>query len=492
MPSKLLKLGSWVGVTVVLALLVAAVGTWLKRRQEADIVSDQQKIARTLEIIRTSTPTNPKVLKVLFYGQSITRSGWHNAVVAHWREKYPNTVFVVENRALGGFASQYLVRTTEQDIAAFYPDLIIFHVYGDHHSYEKILRMFRSLTAADVILQTDHGDGLPDPPCAEGLQLSLQRKLGCAGMLWVHQRLWHDEMSYHKIPALARKYGMAVEPQRIWWREFLLQKQVDPRSMLMSDGLHPNEKGKELIAAFFNRYFDNLVEHWNGEVEQNVVSIPPGGTTHTDGTETVDFDGSRLELLSNRPLAVWPSVTIDKLSPKDIDGCYQVTRSSPLKSVPDWPALRRITLLHDHAPEDWTVTITNMTPDQRSFAFTVSASASGDEGRGDSSHNFVSKSGRLSIDADDWMFERGYELQHIPLQVPAEVSWSVEYTCSGKPEAIDKGNGTVQYRYVLASGCSNEKHTAKLSFPPNDLADAVEFRAYKPPLHENFKGGILN
>jgi hypothetical protein len=122
----------------------------------------------------------------------------------------------------------------------------------------------------------------------------------------------------------------------------------------------------------------------------------------------------------------------------------------------------------------------------------VSASASGDEGRGDSSHNFVSKSGRLSIDADDWMFERGYELQHIPLQVPAEVSWSVEYTCGGKPEAIDKGNGTVQYRYVLASGCSNEKHTAKLSFPPNDLADAVEFRAYKPPLHENFKGGILN
>ena len=90
---------------------------------------DQQKVARALEIIRTSTPTNHKVLKVLFYGQSITRSGWHNAVVAHWREKYPDAAVVVENRALGGFASQNLVRTTEQDIAAFYPDLIISHVY---------------------------------------------------------------------------------------------------------------------------------------------------------------------------------------------------------------------------------------------------------------------------------------------------------------------------------------------------------------------------
>jgi hypothetical protein len=67
MSSKLLKPGSWVGVAVVLVfLVVVAAATWLKRRQEVDTVSDQQRIARTLEIIRTSTPTNHKVLKVLF------------------------------------------------------------------------------------------------------------------------------------------------------------------------------------------------------------------------------------------------------------------------------------------------------------------------------------------------------------------------------------------------------------------------------------------
>jgi hypothetical protein len=492
MPSKLLKLGSWVAVTVLLVLLVAAAATWLKRRQEVNTISDQQKIARTLEIIRTSTPTNHKVLKVLFYGQSITRSGWHKAVVAHWREKYPNTVFVVENRALGGFPSQSLVRTTEQDIGAFYPDLIIFHVYGDHRAYEKILRMFRSLTAADVILQTDHGDGLPDPPCAEGLQLSLHREPGCAGVLWVHQRSWHDEMSYHKIPAFANKYGMAVEPQRGWWRDYLLQKQVDPQSLLMADGLHPNEKGNELIAEFFNRYFDNLVEHWNGETERNVVSIPVNAAKLSEGMEEVDFDGSRLELLANEPLAVWPSVTIDNRLPKDIDGCYQVTRSSPLVSAPDWPALRRITLLHDHTAEDWTATITNITPDEKSVDFTVRASVSGDEGKGSSSRKYVSNSGQLTIDGDDWMFERGYELEHIPLQVPAEVHWSVQYICGGRPEVIDRGNRMVEYRYVLGAGLSNGRHTAELSSPMNDLADAVEFSAYKPRLHDNLGNTLVN
>jgi len=482
MPSKLLKLGSWVGVTVALVLLVAIAATWLKRRQEVDTISDQQKIARTLEIIRTSTPTNHKVLKVLFYGQSITRSGWHNAVVAHWHEKYPNTVFVVENRALGGFAAQHLVRTTEQDIAAFYPDLIIFHVYGDHHAYEKILRMFRSLTAADVILQTDHGDGLPDPLCAEGLQIPLHRKPGCAGVLWVHQRLWREEMSYHKIPAFANEYGMAVEPQLKWWRDYLLKNQVDPQSLLMADGLHPNEKGNELIARFFNRYFDNLVEHWNGETKQNVVSIPADAAKQSDGMETVTFNGSRLELLSNQPLAVWPLVTIDEQSPKDIDGCYQVTRASPLKSVPDWPTLRRITLLHDHTAADWTATITNITPDQKSADFMVRASATGDEGSGNSLRKYVSKSGQLSIDGEDWMFEWAYDLKHIPMQVPTEVHWSVQNICGGKPEVIDRGNGMTQYRYVIGAGLYNGKHTAELLSPPNDLADAVEFRAYKPSL----------
>jgi hypothetical protein len=50
-------------------------------------------------------------------GQSLAAAG-----ITPWlhtgRKSNPDTVFVVENRALGGFASHYLVRTTEQDVAA--------------------------------------------------------------------------------------------------------------------------------------------------------------------------------------------------------------------------------------------------------------------------------------------------------------------------------------------------------------------------------------
>src|SRR5665811_1471282 len=139
MASKLVKTGMWAAAAVVAMFALATVVTRVKHQREINTVPDEQKIARTLEIIRTSTPANRKVLKVLFFGQSIIFSGWDKEVLAHWHEKYPNTVFVEQNRALGGFPSTDLERATEQNIAAFYPDLIVFHVYGNHHAYERII-----------------------------------------------------------------------------------------------------------------------------------------------------------------------------------------------------------------------------------------------------------------------------------------------------------------------------------------------------------------
>jgi hypothetical protein len=477
-----LRIGIWIAAAGLLILLVAAGATWVKQRQEFDTVCDVQKIARSLEIIRTSTPSNRKVLKVLFYGQSITRSGWDKIVIQHWQQTYPNTVFVVQNRALGGFASPALERTTEQDIAAFYPDLIIFHVYGDHRAYERIIRLMRSRTAADIIVQTDYGTTVPDPPCREGLQLALHRPPGCAGYGWLHQRDWYDEMSYHKIPAFAKKYALAMEPQRTWWRTYLLSTGVNPSLMVLPDNIHPNDKGKALMAVFFDSYFDNLVARWNGQSENNVVSIP--SPVPTAGHETVDFDGSRLELLTAKPIANWPAVTIDGTPPNQYDGCYQVTRASSIKTVPDWPALRRINLRHDHVAEDWTLTLTRISPDQKSFSFSVEASITGNEGGGDSAHDFLSKSGRLSIERQDWMVEPAFELKHIPLQAPFAVNWSVNDVCDGSPEAIDRGEGSMEYRYVLGTGLVNERHRVTLSLSPGDLANVTEFRAYKPRLHE--------
>ena len=483
MPRVWPKIGAGFAITGLVLLLVAATASRVKHRQEIDTISDEQKIARTLKIIRTSTETDHKVLKVLFYGQSITHSGWDKAVIEHWHQKYPNTVFVVQNRALGGFPSSDLLRATEQDITAFYPDLIIFHVYGDHRAYEKIIRLFRSRTAADIIVQTDHGEVLPDPPCDEGLRLSLHPEPGCRGVVWVRQRIWEDEMSYHKIPQFAKEYGLAVEPQRLWWRDYLIHTNTPPQALLV-DAVHPNAKGKELIAQFFNQYFDGLVENWRGQHESSVVSIVPDPTGRKDGLEPIRFEGNRIELVSTVPLPEVPVATIDGHSSRDLDGCYQVTRASSVATVPDWPAIRRITLKNDHTVEDWTATLTRISSDQNEFEYSMRGSLTGDEGHSDSKHAFVSNSGRLSIEAQDWMLGRAFNLTHIRVVEPYEVHWSTINVCDGTPEVIDLGSGKKQYRYVLGTGLSNEMHTVHVSSMHKDMYNDVRFLAYKPSLHE--------
>ena len=464
------------GLLLILIALAIAAAAWIthqRRQAEQRREPEVQTLARTLGILRTGTPTDPKVLKVLFYGQSITKSGWDQITLTHWHTTYPNTVFVAKNMALGGFGSVMLSRTDARDIQEFYPDLIVFHDYGDHRAYEQILRDFRTLTAADVILQTDHGEVLPDPICPEGLQTSLRRPPGCAGFAWLHQRLWSDEMSYHKLPALAAKYGVALEPQRGWWRDLLLHT-GEPASAYLADQIHPNQRGKQVIADLFNGYLDRLAAQWHGETENTVRDEPL--------EPNVSFDGNRLELITEAPLGAPPEVMIDGLTPKQLDGCYQVTRSSDTQVEPDWPALRRITPHTDHTPADWTATIPDLSPEASRFRFTVASSADGEQGTGTAGQPFTSRDGLLSFEPDDWMLARAVTEKHRPIQSPFVVRWQVRFVCGADPEVIPLAPGRTQYKYVLATGLPNRTHAAqlKLAGAPNAF-----FRIYRPPLAGN-------
>lgn len=84
-------------------------------------------IQRTMTLLATSTPEHRNTVRILFYGQSITEQNWWQNVAADLKQRFPNANLQIENRALGGFASQLLVNTAETDLYPFYPDLMIFH-----------------------------------------------------------------------------------------------------------------------------------------------------------------------------------------------------------------------------------------------------------------------------------------------------------------------------------------------------------------------------
>ncbi len=128
----------------------------------------QQALARSLSIIHAATPEQPRVLKILFYGQSISTPKWTDQAMATLRARYPAVVFDYRNLALGGWDSVLLERAVDRDIDEAQPDLIVFHVYGDHRAYERIIQAFRRRTAADIIVQTDHIVEPIEPLCPRG------------------------------------------------------------------------------------------------------------------------------------------------------------------------------------------------------------------------------------------------------------------------------------------------------------------------------------
>ena len=235
-----------------------------------------QAIARSLAIIRDATPAHPRVLKILFYGQSISTPKWTDQAMATLRARYPDVAFDYRNLALGGWSAKYLSRAAARDLAEAYPDLIVFHVYGDHRAYERIMRLMRAETTADVVLQTDHVIGPVEPVCDAGLHLHWSPAPGCQGHVWFKQRDWSVFMSRVWIPTMAQRYDMAMEPRTQEWQAYLGAHQLAPLA-LIHDIPHPNAQGWTVMADLFTSWLERQEDRAAGRAGApgRVRSLPP-------------------------------------------------------------------------------------------------------------------------------------------------------------------------------------------------------------------------
>jgi hypothetical protein len=206
--------------------------------------------------------------RVLVYGQSISVQEWWKDVKAYFEAKYPNTKFNFINKAIGGFSSDRLKITTTNDIASFYPDLILFHDYGNEQDYEKIIRIIQSKTTADIAIQTDH--------MADQAQE------------------WHDLHSNVWMPELCRKYGLALLDIRKYWKKYLQENKLEVKDLLV-DGVHLNQHGNYVMAAISKNYFDNLA--YQGATDNRIKTLKRGKDfSLKKGVITIPFTGNRVDV----------------------------------------------------------------------------------------------------------------------------------------------------------------------------------------------------
>ncbi len=196
----------------------------------------------------------------------------------------------------------------------------------------------------------------------------------------------------------------------------------------------------------------------------------------------MNFTGERIELLAAGPLDGKVKVTIDGKTPQDLDGCWQTSRVSRLPNVPDWPAIKQVSVAPSvHEADTWTVRVSHLSPAQDKFDFTLTSAKHGADGSGRADEPFTSRSGRVAIQPGDWTLAYAFDAAHSK-GVPegASFQWERKFVCTDQP-ALALPNGAVEQRHVLATGLANGPHRVAIALAPE--APAVsEIRAYEPPL----------
>lgn len=421
-------------------------------------------IQRPMTLLATSTPERRNSVRILFYGQSITRSKWTELVTEDLRRRFPHADIVAKNRAIGGFPAQLLSQTVDNDIALFNPDLIIFHVYGAHAQYEQVVATFRARTAAQVAVQDDHLSAKPGARAPDGR--------------------WTGFMNGSLVPAVTARYGCQQLFIREPWRHYLISNDLEPKELLV-DGVHLNERGERLMADLVGRQLvyrpDLPAEAWDDLVRTARVGAD---VSFVDGTLTMEFDGNRVDAIAAPAAAGTPGtaeILIDGKKPSEFPTAYAHTRANDGPDV-DWPwtvgAPYRIEYRTPWQAEDWTITIT--AGDATTFTFEVAGSLTGADGTGTSDREFVSPSGRIVIKPDWWTKlppdgrsprGPGYVLKFSTVLLGTD-----RYTA---PAITDPTRETAT---TLVQGLPNGKHVLTIRALGDTPPALAALRVYRPPL----------
>ncbi len=190
------------------------------------------RMQRTMSLLATSTPNRRRPVTILVYGQSISAGLKQSRLEQALREKFPYADITFLNRSISGFSASQLVRSSANDIYPLYPDLVILHDYGvSRIEFERIVENIRRYTTAEILIWTHHIGGETAP-----------------------ERVQNDDEESAVIRYLAQKYNCELVDVREEWRAYLEANHLAPKELL-SDNIHQNARGKEVLVGMLLKHF---------------------------------------------------------------------------------------------------------------------------------------------------------------------------------------------------------------------------------------------
>jgi hypothetical protein len=442
-------------------------------------------IQRSMTLLATSGKQRRWPVKVLIYGQSITGSSMLTKMIeAFLRQRYPFADLTLENRSIGGFGAERLVRTLEHDVIPYYPDLLIFHDYGGERTgeLERMISNVRRYTTSDIVIFNHH-----------------QNRDGKADL----------EFGPKTIRYIAQKYDCELVDVTEQWPRYLEANHFDP-GRILRDNVHPNQDGLALLTTLISRHLQYnplfpagtgiSTVRWyeakrpvdEGTLDEITFSGPAWkldregviGESPASALR-LQFEGNRVDVIAAHtkgPVGT-AKVLIDGKPPSANKRLYTLTL--PSHGPETWfPCIRRVRFDSLPLVEDWSLRITGINTDATRFRYQVIGSRTGPDGEGTSWQDFRSQSGRVLIEARDWMLAEIMKTfkQTAPPPVGYEVKWSVlpQFTDEYKsPATTDSGK---VYATTVGQGLTNAVHTLEI-VPNGDGPVPIEaIQVYRPPM----------
>jgi hypothetical protein len=432
-----------VGTILFLALPVS-----IGMAAEEPFESTVQHIQRSMKAMEEGV----EPVRILFYGQSITQGEWRDQLIQGLRERFPRAKLEVESRPIGGFRAPRLEGTAHTDLYPFYPDLLIFHVYGELENYERIIATTRAVTTAEIIMATDHVSNMG--------------------------RDREEDSRVQKLAGIAEKYDAMLVDIRGKWKAHLA-KTGAPASQFLRDKVHPNAEGNKLYAEIMLgaiRRLPGAESALAGQIQR--VGMDAAAVKRLpDGAIELTFDGNRVVAICGPGGGA--RVTVDGKAPSELLGNWFNGRASgPPKGVTQpRPVLTHVGFDVLPVAEDWTLTVLpGSSEDGSEVHFELRGSVTGPDGRGVSTKDFRSTSGRATIRPSAWFLAGQLKRDKVSLREGFQIRWR---TKSIAPDTFEPGEqGT---RKVLVQGLPNGPHTLRLDPLESGAAIGIEsLVVYRP------------
>ncbi|MDX2197118.1 MAG: T9SS type A sorting domain-containing protein [Cytophagales bacterium] len=430
-------------------------------------------LQRSMKLLATSSPSKRNTVKIMVYGQSIAKQEWSDTVRKLLKKRFPYAHIIMTNRSIGGCWAGCLQDPVEYDIKTFYPDLVLFDVYGWNSwgsnqgpQYENIIRYIREHTAAEVGMQTHH---VTNSDRAQGV----------------------DNSDFIR---LRNTYGVELVDVRTPWLNYLNTNNITNANDLTTDGSHLNDWGNFLMARLWLPYLQYKPQFASDTFKQVKTYRVGTDVFWVNGKITLPFNGNKVELVAGTPTAGADSakIFIDGNRPSTIPGTVMFLRpNEPFDTVfkhfdqYDWPwqkgAIMKFNQGAKPKPETWTLQFTSYS-NTTSFAYNVVGSKTGADGSGSYAGNvvFTSTSKIVTFDRSKfWLNTASYPNTFIG--VGFQIKWEARpYYSNTFIPPVTVASSVVDSVVTAAQGITNNNHLLEIQATGAGNTPLKEIRIYQP------------